>query len=80
MCDACEDYDGTPLPSRDEATMREARAIEATIPGERVPEEAWAIFSGLAGGSIQWKHYQRLHVSYEAAANNAPVPELAGHA
>ncbi len=67
MCDACEEENPEPGMARSEETLRRAREIEARMEGERVPEETWAVFEGKAGGAIQWKHYGRLHMSYEAA-------------
>jgi hypothetical protein len=72
MCDACEnELQGAPV-RRDRATLDRAREIEAGMPGNRVPEEAWAVFEGTAGGAILWAHLIRLHASYEAAEAAGP--------
>jgi hypothetical protein len=67
MCDACDNYDGTPLARLDAELIAEAQAIEAEMQGERVSEEAWAVFIGTAGGGISWADHKRMMLSYEAA-------------
>ena len=71
MCSACE---GKPVEERvaaDPNVVHRARAIEAEMPGERVPEDAWNVFFGFAGGSITYQHYQRVHQAYEEAERSA---------
>jgi hypothetical protein len=41
------------------------------MPGEPVPDHAWAVFFSQASGSITWPHYQRMRTSFASAA--APV-------
>jgi hypothetical protein len=67
MCDACGTAvtAGRPVP----ALLARARAIEAALPGERVPAEAWAIFEGETGGAIAFRHYERLLRCRAAAAS-----------
>jgi hypothetical protein len=67
MCEACDNDDGAPLPRLDAALIADARTIEAEMPGERVSEEAWAVFVGRAGGGISWADHKRMVASYEAA-------------
>jgi hypothetical protein len=69
VCD-CEDetegaaaYPGIPA----EALTACTREIEADLPGERVPEEAWPVFLGEASGSLIWDHHERMARSREAA-------------
>jgi hypothetical protein len=71
MCSACE---GKPIEERvaaDPKVIDRARAIEATMTGERVPEEAWKVFFGLAGGSVTYQHYVRIHAAYERAEQSS---------
>ena len=44
------------------------------MPGERVPESAWAIFFNHSGGSLAFQHHRRMMASCAAAAE-----ALAGH-
>jgi hypothetical protein len=37
------------------------------MPGERVPQAAWDIYFGTAGGSIAWPHFQRIRQAHEEA-------------
>jgi hypothetical protein len=67
MCSACE---GKPIEERvavDPSVVPRARAIEAAMPGDRVPDDAWNVFFGFAGGSVEWRHFQRMHQAYEEA-------------
>jgi len=71
MCSACE---GKPIEERvavDPNVIHRTRAIEADLPGDRVPEEAWNIFFGFAGGSLTYQHYQRIHQAYEEAERSS---------
>jgi hypothetical protein len=67
MCEACDNDDGAPLPRLEAHLVADARAIEAEMPGERVSEEAWAVFVGRAGGGISWADHKRMVACYEAA-------------
>ena len=67
MCSACE---GKPIEERvavDPNVVPRARAIEAAMPGDCVPDDAWNVFFGFAGGSVTYQHYQRIHQAYEEA-------------
>jgi hypothetical protein len=67
MCSACE---GKPIEERvavDPSLVPRARAIEAAMPGDRVPDDTWNVFFGFAGGSVEWRHFQRMHQAYEEA-------------
>jgi hypothetical protein len=44
------------------------RAIEASMAGERVPEDAWATFFSAACGAIEWVHFERMFQARNAAA------------
>ena len=71
MCSACE---GKPIEERvaaDPKVVDRARAIEHAMPGEQVPDEAWNVFFGFAGGSITYQHYQRIHAAYEEAERSS---------
>jgi hypothetical protein len=67
MCSACEDEAITPYVPVDRELVRRARDVEALMSGERVPEIAWEIYFGFAGGSIEWRHYQRIRLAYDEA-------------
>jgi hypothetical protein len=67
MCEACENTAETARPSP--ALIARTRAIEATLPGERVDAAAFAVFFGAAGGAIGWGEYQRLLQCRAAAAD-----------
>ena len=67
MCSACEDKPIEPHIPVDPELVRRARELEAGISGERVPAGAWEIFFGFAGGSVEWRHFQRMHQAYEEA-------------
>ena len=67
MCEACDNDYSAQLPRLDAELIARARAIEAEMPGERVSDEAWAIFVGRAGGGISWTDHKRMTSSYEAA-------------
>jgi len=66
MCEDC-DSDGTRAEGINARLIPAARQIEAGMPGERVSDEAWTIFSGRAGGGIAFIDLQRMLSSYEAA-------------
>jgi hypothetical protein len=73
MCEACEsDEPFEPREPVPPEILTAARAIEAALAGEPVPDEAWAIYLGRAGGAIGWAQYQRIRSSYEAALASAP--------
>jgi hypothetical protein len=78
MCESCDNWDGEKGPGIDAALLPAARAIEAAMPGEPAPDEAWAIFFGKAGGGISWPDYQRILASYEEAERRAAGPPKLG--
>jgi hypothetical protein len=59
MCLACEGADAVQR-GVGRALAARARAIEAALPGARVPEEAWRIIAGEAGGAIAWRDHLRI--------------------
>ena len=74
MCEACDSPAATARPSA--ALIARTRAIEAEVPGERVPAEAFAVFFGARGGAIAWAQYQRLLHARDAAAASLPRRSL----
>ena len=79
MCDACEEADVlVPYVPIDRDRVRRARQIEGGMAGERVPDAAWDIYFGLAGGSIEWRHLLRIRQAYDAAASEAIPPARLG--
>jgi hypothetical protein len=78
MCSACDDEEIAPKVPVDRDLMRRAREIEAAMPGEPVPKKAWEIYSNLAGGAIEWKHFQRIRLSYDEAYQKAARPPRLG--
>jgi hypothetical protein len=79
MCSACEDEAIAPYVPVDRELVRRAREAEGMMPGERVPETAWEIYFGFAGGSIEWRHFQRIRLAYdEAERSAAPPPRVLG--
>ena len=72
MCSACEDEDIAPSVPVDRTMVRRARDIEAAMPGERVPDGAWDIYFSFAGGSIEWRHFQRMRQCHDEAERSAP--------
>jgi hypothetical protein len=69
MCSACDDEPIQPYVPVNEDIVRRARTIEMAMAGDRVPETAWSIYFGFAGGSIEWRHFQRLRQAHEEAEN-----------
>jgi hypothetical protein len=67
MCSACEGKPIEPHARVDIDLVRRARELEAKVPGERVPDSAWEIYFGSAGGSVEWRHFQRMHQALEEA-------------
>ena len=67
MCSACEGKPIEPHVAVDPDLVRRARELEAGMSGERVPASAWEIYFGFTGGSVEWRHFQRMHQAYEAA-------------
>ena len=79
MCSACEDEAVGPYIPVDRELVRRARAIEARLPGERVPESAWDIYFNFAGGAIEWRYVQRIQQSHREALDSAPPsPKVLG--
>lgn len=70
MCDACDLPSAMTRPSA--ALVARTRAIEAALPGERVDEDAFAVFFGACGGAVPWAQYQRLLQCRDAAAASLP--------
>jgi hypothetical protein len=77
MCDFCFDKDPVEHAALGEITpaiMRRMREIEASIPGEAVPEAAWAVFLGTASGALSWGQYERMAACRtEALAARGPT-------
>ena len=67
MCSACEGLPPEPRVAVDPALVQRAHEIERGMPGEPVPDAAWNVFFGFAGGSVEFRHYQRIHAAYEEA-------------
>ncbi len=69
MCDLCEQIDGFgPAPNRlTPELLAAAQAIERALPGTAVPAEAWTITSGVCAGAIEWRHFERITRSLDAA-------------
>lgn len=76
MCETCDASSAMVRPSA--ALIARTRMIEATLPGERVGEAAFAVFFGGRGGAIPWAQYQRLLQCRAAAA--ASLSRRAGRA
>jgi hypothetical protein len=77
MCEACEsDEPYEPREAVPPGILSAARAIEAALAGDPVPEKAWTIYFGEAGGAITWPQYQRIRASFEAALASAPPVPL----
>lgn len=55
------------VPPPDELVAR-TRAVEASMSGERVPEDAWGAFFSPACGAIDWAHFERMFLARKAAA------------
>ena len=71
MCSACEGKPIEPHVAVDADLVRRARELEAGMSGERVPAGAWEIYFGFAGGSVEWRHFQRMHQAYEQAERSS---------
>lgn len=67
MCSACEGKPIEPHVTVDPDLVRRARDLESGMSGERVPASAWEIYFGFAGGSVEWRHFRRMHQAYEEA-------------
>lgn len=65
MCENC--FSNLPQVRPNAALITRTRKIEATLPGERVADAAFAVFFGQRGGSIPWEQYQRLLHCMQAA-------------
>ena len=80
MCD-CYDQDDIgfeTLPPPQRAALRErTRSIEAAMEGDRVPDSAWAIFFGQAGGAIEWRLFERMSVAMQRASTYLMVQPFA---
>jgi hypothetical protein len=68
VCDCEDESDRPALPGIPAQALKACtREIEADLPGERVPEEAWPVFLGEASGSLVWEQHERMARSREAA-------------
>jgi hypothetical protein len=67
MCSACEDEAIGTRVLPEPQLIRLAREIESVAPGTHVPADAWNIYFGLAGGSVEYWHFQRMHQAMEQA-------------
>lgn len=67
MCSACENKAIEPHVPPDPELIRRAREVESMMSGECVPDDAWDIYFGLAGGSVEYRHFQRMHQALEEA-------------
>ena len=67
MCDACEFAGQVGIGP---ALARRAQSIEASLPGEPVPEQAWRILLGREGGAVAWPHTQRMMACLEEATKS----------
>ncbi|WP_431282788.1 hypothetical protein ACQW02_25845 [Humitalea sp. 24SJ18S-53] len=65
MCESCAAIDQAGIGA---ALLARARAIEAALPGEPVPDQAWRILAGAQGGAVAWAHHRRMLGCLEAAA------------
>jgi hypothetical protein len=74
MCSACDDEPIERYEPVAPELVRRARQVEAGMAGQRVPEIAWDIYFGFAGGSIEWRHFQRIRLAYDEAEKTAPPP------
>ena len=70
VCEACDAPAATARPTA--ALIARTRAVEASLPGERVAEAAFGVFFGSQGGAIAWRDYQRLLRRRDAAAASLP--------
>jgi hypothetical protein len=61
MCSACENKPIEPHVPVDPELIHRAREVEGLMSGERVPDVAWEIYFGLAGGSVEYRHFQRMY-------------------
>ena len=73
MCLACEAGDAAQA-GVSRALAARARAIEAALPGERVPEAAWRIIAGEAGGAIAWRDHLRILTCLDQAGAAEAAP------
>ena len=71
MCSACEGKPIEPHVAVDPELVHRAREIEGLMSGERVPDSAWDIYFGFAGGSVEYRHFQRIHQAYEEAEQSS---------
>jgi hypothetical protein len=79
MCSACEGEEPVAYVPVERAVVLRAREIEASLPGERVPDSAWDIYFGFAGGAIAWPHFQRMRQSHDQAERSvAPAKPALG--
>ena len=66
MCELCDR--GAAQMGIAPALATRARRLEAALPGERVPDEAWRILLGESGGAVAWPHTQRMLSCLEEAS------------
>ena len=67
MCSACEGKPVEPHVPVDPELIQRARDVEGLMSGERVPDGAWEIYFGLAGGAVEYRHFRRVHQALEEA-------------
>jgi hypothetical protein len=65
MCQACEENGSQAGISP--ALAAYARRIEATMVGDKVPDESWEILLGRQGGAVPWVETQRMMASLDQA-------------
>jgi len=70
MCEACESGEFAEQKGIGPALARRAQRIEAALPGDPVPEQAWRILLGQEGGAIPWAQTQRMMSCLEEATNS----------
>jgi len=64
MCDFEADEMGVRI---DQGLYEAARRIERCLAGPTVPDRAWDVFFGRAGGAVVWSDYQRIKSCYAKA-------------
>ncbi len=70
MCEACESGEFAEQVGIGPALAARARRIEAGLPGEPVPDQAWRILLGQEGGAIPWPQTQRMMTCLEEATKS----------
>jgi hypothetical protein len=65
MCSACEA--GEDQAGISPILAARARRIESTMLGPKVPDQAWEILLGRAGGSVPWAETKRMLTALDLA-------------